>query len=388
MAAFHAAGGMVPGAHASLPAGGSPFAPSASGMLAPPPPGTFAGEMARAAQERGVTIASPPPGTFAALGAAATAQTPFDPAALQRGSPGGRSARRCWRCGEKGHVYAQCPLAASQEGGGEPLAGALADASTAGAGALDLAATAPAVATAEQRRRLTMGKKADAKPNLSEDVRRAAAQDLGRQLAEQPQDPRTPTPPLEVRVRHAQTAAKKATAELKAAREVSKAATASLEAAQEAARVAMLAAQAAEEVLTMAEAGLSAAKQELASEHLMGHAKLNEILGSLADTATRFGAASAEEAAAGEYEAYCKASTAAVRRFKKVLRREIELARSQAEAVGPPAPQAAGHPYQADGDMDGECENTQTAKMMRLFGEGVELAGSWVWPPAVPPGPN
>ena len=104
--------------------------------------------------------------------------------------------------------------------------------------------------------------------------------------------------------------------------------------------------------------------------------------------ATRLGAASAEEAAAGEFETYYKASTAAVRRFRKVLRREIELARSQTETVGPPAPQAAGCPYQADGDMDGECENTQTAKRRRLFGEGVELAGSWVWPPGGPPGPN
>ena len=151
--------------------------------------------------------------------------------------------------------------------------------------------------------------------------------------------------------------------------------------------MAMLAAQAAEEVLTMAEADLSAAKQELASEHLMRHARLSEILGGLADAATRFGAASAEEAAAGEFEAYYKASTAAVRRFRQVLRREIELARSRAETVGPPAPQAAGRPYQAEGDMDGECENTQTPKRRRLFGEGVELARSWVWPPGGPPGP-
>ena len=360
MAASREAGGREPGELASRPVGG-PLAPSAAGLLAMSPPGTFVGEMARAALERGFTSAPPPPGTFAALGAAAkTAQAPAGAAPPLRGSAGGRSARYCWGCGMKGHLYALCPLAASQEGGGELLAGGLAGAATAGASAL----------------------------NPAEDVRRAAAQDLGSQPAEQALVPRTPALPQEVRVSHAQAAAKKAATELKAAREVSKAAMASLEAAQTAARVAMLAAQAAEDLLTMAEADLSAAKQELESVHLMGHAKLNEILGSLADTATRLGTAGAEEAAAGEHGACSKASTAAVRRFKKVLRREMELSRNQAEAAGPLAPRAAGHPYHTDGDMDGEGENTRTAKRMRLFGEVVELAGSWIWPPAPPPGPS
>ena len=370
-AASRAAGGLMPGAHASLPAGGSPGEPATSGMSALSPPGTFACEMAQAALERGVSTASPPPGTFAALEAAARVLTLSNPAAQLRGTPGGRRARRCWRCGEKGHIYAKCPLAASQEGGGEPRAGAPADASTTDTGATDLAAMAAAAATAEKRRRLARGKKADANQNLLEEGGRAAAQVLGSQPAELTLDPGAPTPPLEARVGRAQAAAMMAAAEPDAAGDVCKAVIASLDAALEAARVAMLAAHAVEGVLTMAEAGLSAAKQELANEHLMGHAKLNVILGNLADTAARFGAASYEGAAAGDYEAYCKASTAAVRRFKRVLGRTTELARTQAEAAEPPELQPAGHPSQADGDLDGEGENTQTARTTRPSGEGV-----------------
>ena len=223
-------------------------------------------------------------------------------------------------------------------------------------------------------------------PDPAEGNGRATGRVPGPQPAEQTPGPPTPVLPQEIRVRHAQAAARKAAAELKAAREVSRAAMASLEAAQTAARVAMLAAQAAEDLLAMAETDLAAAKQELEEAHLTGHAKLNEILGSLADTATRLGADGAEEMTAGEKEACCKATTAAVRRFKQVLMREMQLSRSQVRATDPLAPRAAEPPHHTGGDMDGEGESTRTAKRMRLFKEVVELAGSWIWPPALPPG--
>ena len=289
----------MPGAHGSLPAGAGPGEPAASGMSTQPPPGALACQTVQATLGRGVPIASPTPGTLAALEEAARVLTLSNPAAQLRGTPGGRRTRHCWRCGERGHIYAKCPLAASQ--------------------------------------------------SLLEEGGRAAAQALGSQPAELPQDPGAPTPPLEARVGRARTAAMMAAAEPDAAGDVCKEVIASLDAALEAARVAMLAAHAVERVLTMAEAGLSAAKQELANEHLMGHAKLNVILGNLADTAARFGAASYEGAAAGDYEAYCKTSTAAVRRFKRVLGRATELARTQAEAAEPPELQTAGHPPRPTG---------------------------------------
>ena len=353
MAAFHPGGGQAPGARGALPAGGSPFAPSAHAGTAPPP--------------------VPP-------------ASPFAPATPQREKKG-RSGRRCWRCGEQGHVCAQCPLAASQAGGGGLPPDAPADSPAAGSGALDSAATAAAAAVTEQRNKLTTEKEAVAKMNLSEEVRRAAVQDLDRQLAELPQDPPTPTAPPEVRFMHAQKAAKKAMAELGAARDKSKAATTALEAAQEVARVADLATQAAEEAQTRAEADLSAAKRELASELPTGHAKLHEVLGGLADTAKRFGAGNAEEATTEEYEAYCKATSTAGKEpvnqtqwmltsFMQVLTKEIELVRSQVEAVKPPEPLAAGRdPYQSSEDMEDDGVDTQAAKRKRLFGGGDEPAG-------------
>ena len=136
----------------------------------------------------------------------------------------------------------------------------------------------------------------------------------------------------------------------------------------------------------MTDAELAAAKQELEEAHLMGHAQLNEILGSLANTATRLGADGPEEMTAGEKEACCKATTAAVRRFRQVLKREMQLSRGQVRAADPLAPRAAAPAHHMGGDMDSEGETTRTAKKMRLFKEVVELAGSWIWPPAPSPG--
>ena len=362
MAAFHAAGGTTPGALGSHPASGSPFAPSVhEGATRPQPP--------------------PPP-------------NPFAPSAQQR-EQRERTARRCWRCGEQGHVCAQCPLAASKADGGGLAAGTPADSPAAGPCVPDSAATAAAAAAAEQRRKLTTEKEAVAKMNLSEEVRRAAVQDLDRQLAELPQDPPTPTAPPEVRFKHAQKAAKKATAELGAARDRSKAAATALEAAQEVARAADLAAQAAEEAQTKAEADLTDAKRGLACELPTGHSMLHEVLGGLTDTAKRFGAGNAEEATTEEYEAYCKATSAAgeepvsqtqwmLKSFMQVLTREIGHVRSQVEAAKPPDPPAAGRdPYQACDDMDDDGKDAQTAKRKRLFGGGDEPAG-----PEEPPGLN
>ena len=362
MTALHMAGGTAPGAHGSPPATGNPFAPSAlEGARRPPPP---------------------PP------------LSPFAPTALQR-EKRERTARRCWRCGEQGHVCAQCPLAAGQADGGGLAAGTPADSPAAGPADLDAAATAAAAAATEQRKKLTTEKEAVAKMNLSEEVRRAAVQDLDRQLAELPQDPPTPTAPPEVRFRNAQKAVKKATAELGAARDRSKAATTALEAAQEVARAADLAAQAAEEARTKAEADLTAAKRGLASELPAGHSVLHKVLGGLADTAKRFGADNAEEATTEEYEAYCGATLAAGKEpagqtqwmltsFMQVLTREIGHVRSQVEAVKPPDPLAAGRdPYLASDDMDDDGEGAQTAKRKRLFGDGRDPAGAWG-----PPGLN
>ena len=164
-------------------------------------------------------------------------------------------------------------------------------------------------------------------------------------------------------------------AEPEAAEDLCREVIASLDAALEAARVAMLAAHAVEKVITLAEAGLSEAKQELADEHLIGHAKLNVVLKNLADTAARFGAADHEGTAPGDYEAYCKASTAAVRRFKRVLGRATDLARAQEEAAEPQGLQPAGRPAQADGNLDGVGDGTQTMRTMQPSGEGAP--GGW-----------
>ena len=250
----------MPGAPGALRAGVGPGEAAAAGM---------SGAMS-ATPDRGVPIAPPLPGTLAALEEAARVLTLSNPAAQLRGTPGGRRTRHCWRCGERGHIYARCPLTASQEGRGGPRADARAR------GSLPM--------------ELSRGRRAS-------------------------------TPPLGARAGRARAAAGADAGEPEAAADLCKEVIASLDAALEAARVAMLAAHAVEKVLTLAEAGLSEAKQELADDHLVGHARLNVVLGNLADTAARFGAADHEGAAPGNYEAYCKTSTAAVRRFKRVLGR-------------------------------------------------------------------
>ena len=273
---------------------------------------------------RGVPIAPPPPGTLTALEEAARVLTLSNPAAQLRGTPGGRRTRHCWRCGERGHIYARCPLAASQEGRGGP---------------------------------------------------RADPRARGSLLMELSRDRRASTPPLGARAGRARAAAGADAGEPEAAEDLCKEVIASLDAALEAARVAMLAAHAVEKVLTLAEAGLSEAKQELADDHLVGHARLNAVLGNLADTAARFGAAYHEGAAPGNYEAYCKASTSAVRRFKRVLGRATELARAQEEPAGSQGPHPAGRLTRADGNLGGVGDGTQTMRPMQPTGEGAP--GGW-----------
>ena len=304
----------MPGAPGALRAGGGPGEAAATGMS----------EAMSATPDRGVPIAPPLPGTLTALEEAARVLTLSSPAAQLRGTPGGRRTRHCWRCGERGHIYARCPLAASQEGRGGPRADARAR------GSLPM--------------ELSRGRRAL-------------------------------TPPLGARAGRARAAAGADAAEPEAAEDLCKEVIASLDAALEAARVAMLAAHAVEKVLTLAEAGLSEAKQELADDHLVGHARLNVVLGNLADTVARFGAADHEGTAPGDYEAYCKASTAAVRRFKRVLGRATDLARAQEEAAEPQGLQPAGRPAQADGNLDGVGDGTQTMRTMQPSGEGAP--GGW-----------
>ena len=349
----------MPGEHGTPPAAGTPFAtPATEGARRPPPP---------------------PP------------LSPFAPMAMQRGS----KPRRCWRCGDAGHVCAQCPLTASPADGGSSTASTPEDASAAGPAKRDAAAKAAAAAATKQRKKLTAEKEAVEKMNLSEEVKRAAVQDLDRKLAELPQGPPAPAATPEVRFRIAQVAVKKATAELGAARDRCQAASAALEAAQVAAREADLAAQTAEEARTKADADLTAAKQNLASEIPAEHTALRGVLGGLAETARRFGADNAEEATTEEYEAYCGETLAAGKEpagrtqwmltsFMQVLMREIGHVRSQVGVDRTPDPLAAGMDTDTASDsMDDEGEDLQAAKRKRLFGDGQSPAAAWG-----PPGLN